>query len=560
MKYLWLLLVLGLKTASAQTNSDIILKSRFDIESAKTFINGLRSLLIRNDVGDPYQQRVEKPIVIDLSKAVAEIPHSSQDWISELQSILKIKFFESEYRLVIEDLNYSIEDFNTEILPVFVENKFKSIPNRVQYVTHNYAKGMKINTSSIAFETVLKKTNTKEPIKFRVELAGAEFRVHPDFMMELPMGWFTSILEDQIELNLHQIDLSTVFQVISKKPELIEFYIKDLIIPKVSIIVGNRQITVDQKKLRDFFQKREGELKTVILEVINTRYGNRLSNVIQDSPLMLTFPKKMRMSSTVDGVIDFKRMDVNRSRIINIDMNGHFCQGPFLNADDFCENDQVSAKIRRVIPPENSNRSSRSINRILIEESTNIALSVSEDYLNQLIQGTIRAGLWDDAFKGKDFVLGPEKVFVLAEENGKTLNLYLDIVNHLKGAQRILVGRSELRFPVKLKISLQIEQVKEVPHFRIKVDEMATDWKLLDTGVPEYGLESTVRTVPRFKQKIVAKILEELSSFKNSTLIDIPVPIFKKTYLEEMNFFSDGLGRANATIDLRKYKKKERSL
>jgi hypothetical protein len=181
----------------------------------------------------------------------------------------------------------------------------------------------------------------------------------------------------------------------------------------------------------------------------------------------------------------------------------------------------------------------------------NLGLSVSEHYLNQLIQSTMQAGLWEKDLEKRNFLMGPETAFVIGEEKGDTFALYIDVVHKLKGLDRLLTGLSEIRFPIKFQIGLNIVDINGVPVLKIKVKKVVTDEEMIINGIKKYDLESTVPNV-RFRRKIINAILKEVNKLKDSTLVNLQLREFKGTYLEELEFYSDGLGRANATLKLGK--------
>ena len=123
----------------------------------------------------------------------------------------------------------------------------------------------------------------------------------------------------------------------------------------------------------------------------------------------------------------------------------------------------------------------------------------------------------------------------------------MDILYKLTGTQRVLVGRSELRFPVRLSIGLKMVLVDKIPHLKIRVLKVHTDESLLLKGLPQYGLISNVNTA-RFQQKVLKGILEEIAPFDQKILLDLEIEELMDTYLEELDFFSDGKGRASAIL------------
>lgn len=528
--------------AFAQDKQDIVLKTRFDLESSEALIAQLRIFLQNNNFGDPYAQVLKKPIIIDLADTFENIPQDTQRWIRELQNVLRIQLFESKYKMTFEKLGYKILDFNSEFRPG------NSSSERIEYVTLNYVKGVHLRAERILFQVELNRTQSGEPIRFDIELIEPEFVVSPELTAQLNMGWSTSVLPENFRLTLESIDIRHIMQRISKNPQLIDLRVKDLVIPEVSIRVGNREIKFDREKIKKFFIQRKEDLKKGVLDLLNERMGERFANIIKDNSKQLMLPKRFTFASDFNGVLDLQKMDVNKTGILQVDIDGYFCEDEGSLENNFCANNQVKSRIRREINREAFERSMREINRHLVEKRTNIAVSIGEVYLNQVIETTIKNGMWDDALKGKDFILGPEKAFILAEEKGEMFSLYLDIIYKLKGSDRILVGRDQLRFPVKLMIALKVEELHGLPHFTINVKKIATDHKLLLEGLPQYGLPTTVSTVPRFRNKVLNRIMEEVNDFSDKVLMDFELKELKGTYFHHLEFSSDGMGRGNALI------------
>lgn len=527
--------------ASGQSSRDIVLKTRFDLKSSESFISELRNFLVNNDFGDPYAQTLDKPVKVDMAQALEEMPDDTQRWIRELQTALRFDLFESDYQLVIEKLSYSILDFNTELKTGNIHT------DRVEFVTENYVRGLHLQAEKIVFEVLLKQTSSREPIKFKVELLGPEFIVSPELTAEIPMGWMTKIVPDNVLISLDSINIERIMEKVVKRPDLIDLNIKDMRMPNVSIKVGNKTIKFDQKKIKQFFVVRKEEMKKGILDLLNVRMNERFSNILKGKSQQLLIPRTFGFKSDISGGVDIQKMEMNRTGIIQLDFKGHFCGAAPSFIADGCDEKRLASRMRREIDEATYQKSLREINRSLIEKGSNIALSVSEHYLNQLVEATIKAGLWDEALKDSDFELGPEKAFVLADERGPNFSLYLDIIYKLKGSQRILVGRSELRFPVKFKIAVSIEEKDGYPHLLVGVKEIDTSSKLLIDGAPQYGLPSTVKNV-RFRNKVLKAIMEQVNPYKNETLLDIEIKELKGTYLHQLEFFSDGLGRGTATM------------
>lgn len=543
-KYLILFLLFSGQALARKNSQDIVIKSRLDHQASASLIKRVRTFLINNDFGDPYNRRIESPFLIDVNQVLDDLPPGTQTWIKDLQSLLNLKLFESNYKLQIEDFSYRIDGFNSELMPM------TSSLNRIEYVTLNYVQGLKLASGKISFQVELKRTTNGSPIKFQIDLIEPEFLVSQDLMVELPMGWYTALMPDALLLSLHTIDLSKVFEKVVSRPDLIDFYVKDLYMPQVSVRVGDRNVSFDKEKIFNFVVSRKEEMKMAILDLLRSRMQDRFSNIIKDHPQEIFLPRSFATKGKVSAVFDLRTFNAEAStNVIDAKIDGFFCATrKEINA---CQSEQDPTKMRRIISSQTYEQSMHEIDLLFMEKRANVAISISEDYINQLITSVAQAGMIDLA--GESFTLGSEKAFVLAEEKGEGFSLYLDIIHKLQGAQRVLVGRSELRFPIRLSIGLKVNLIQGIPHLQIKVLEVKTDEKLLIEGLPEYELVTNVDSV-RFRKKVINSILKDISPFDQKILVDLELKEFKDTYLEQLSFLSDGKGRANAVLSMKNSK------
>ena len=526
--------------AQALEPQDIVAKSRLDQQSSASFINRVRTFLINNNFKDPYNRKLESPVVVDFNQVLDELPQNTQSWIKELQAILNLKLFESSYKLRIEEFSYTIQGFNSELKPL------QSGLNRVEFVTLNYVKGLRLSANKIIFEVELNRTSNGSPITFEIELLAPEFILSPELLVELPMGWHTAIFPDSLLLSLHTIDLSKVFAKVAENPDLIAFNVNEFKIPQVSVRIGGKTINFDREKIKKFMLVRKENMKMAIIDLLQTRMGERFSNIIKDRPQEMFLPKSFSTKGVINTVFDLKSLEADQpTSILAATLGGHFCANENDYAYDRCRSNQLPTKLRRLISPDAFQESMREIDLLFMQKRANIAISISEHYINQLISAAAQAGIFE--LGGEGFSLGSEKAFILAEEKGEGFNLYLDIIHKLRPAERVLVGRSELRFPVRLKIGLKINLVKAVPRLQIKVLELKTDDELLLNGVPQYDLVTNVNMV-RFRKKVIQSIMDDIQPFYQKVLVDLELKEFQGTYLEELSFISDGKGRANAIL------------
>jgi hypothetical protein len=539
MKSFLVILSLFSHLAFGASHDDIVIKSRLDHQSSAAFINRIRTFLINNNFGDPYNREFEAPVEVDFNQVLDDLPANTQSWIKEFQNLLNLKLFESNYILRIENFSYEIQGFNSELKP------FQAGPNRVEYVSQNYVQGLELGAKKIVFQVELKRTTRGTPITFDIELIKPTFLLDPELVVDLPMGWRTSVLPDSLLLSLHTIDLSKVFSQIGERPELISFNVQDFSMPEVSIKVGGKTLTFDRDKIKRFLSSKKEDMKLAIIDLIKTKLEERFSNIIKDKPQEMFIPRSFSTKGEIETNFKLKSLNADDSKILDARVDGSFCSERTQNSIKECRSEQEITKVRRNISDDLFYSSMKEIDLLFMQKRANIVFSISENYINQLITAAAQAGLLE--LGGEGFRLGPEKAFILAEEKGEGFSLYLDIIHKLKKSQRILVGKSELRFPVRLNIGLKIILEDKIPHLKIKVLNLKTDTDLLLEGKPEYGLQSNVGTV-RFQKKVIEGIMEDIQPFDQKVLVELELKEFKDTALEELSFASDGKGRANAVL------------
>ncbi len=537
-----LLLILSFISFSSYgaESQDIVFKSRLDRDSSASFIHRIRTFLKNNNHGDPYNRQFDSDVLVDFNQVLDDLPPHTVKWIKDLQSILNLKLFESKYKLRVANVAYNIEAFNSELRPQ------DSDLNRIEYVTQNYVQGIKLSAKMISFEVELNRTTAGPPLSFSIDLISPEFIVSPDLVVDLPMGWYTALMPDSILLSLHTIDLSKIMNRIIEQPDQISLVVQDIHIPQVSIRIGQHEIKFEPEKIKQFFLERKDDMKLAILDLLQTRMGEKFPNIIKDKPQEVYLPRSYSTKGIIGTGFDLKSISSKQAlNLIEGTLDGHFCANETQDTKQECKTHQIPTKLRRQISPEMFDQSMEEIDLLFLQKRANVAISISEHYINQLISAAVQANILD--LGGDNFTLGPEKAFVLAEEKGEGFNLYLDIIHKLKKSEQILLGKRELRFPVRLKMGLKIILIDEIPKLQIQVRAINTTDELLRLGLPAYGLESNVHTA-RFQKKILKQIYRDISPFNQKIMVDLELKEFKGTYLEQLSFASDGKGRATAVL------------
>ncbi|NDG86309.1 MAG: hypothetical protein EBX52_14870, partial [Proteobacteria bacterium] len=167
------------------------------------------------------------------------------------------------------------------------------------------------------------------------------------------------------------------------------------------------------------------------------------------------------------------------------------------------------------------------VTRTLSEGRADLALSLSEDYLNRLVRTSVDAQLLDPMLAEHGLRLGPKGAFLVMNRAGSDPELFLDLLYTPHSAiQRLLLGkRKALHFPLRLGTSLSFEERDRVPTLKIRIEKVLSDVPEILRGIPEYDLDS--RLIPLFRKKSARMILGMSQQMAGKNLVELDLPVLK---------------------------------
>lgn len=499
--------------------------------------------MINNGVSDPYRYHLKKPIEVSLDAVIGEASDESQEWLKQLQDFLRIKLFESNYDLQINDFSYDISDFNVKLKASRENGSFN-------FTAKNLIFKPQLNASSIKFIVSLNRGGHYEPISFEIALIKPHFLISKETSVDITMSWGSLLANNGFDVNFKEVDLTSLFLDMASDPGSYQFDWEDLVVPDLKIKIGSKVLRIEPEKLKQYIRKNKEELKLAIIDLVVTQKELRSGKRFIIRPdLNFSIPRYFGFHSDINGEFYIEKDELISTYVIRHELNGVFCLPSFgfAASEQSCDGLPQPVPPKRVITQAQHNESIRMFSEMFEKEQASIGLSVSEDYINRLIRTIVEGGLFDA--NGKEFKLGPAKAFALSDVKGKEFSLYVDIIYQTTRGQRLLIGKKELHFPVKLMASLSIEHKDDVPYLMIDVCRDASTDELLRHGLAKFGLTSNVNQT-RFTKKVIKGIKKAVADFVGKRLVEVNLKELKGSYLENMQFIADGQGRAMAIIKL----------
>lgn len=549
MKAILVLIVLLLSSplwARNENDPDILVQTRFNDEWSDVFLHHLRTVMINQGLGDPYQRTIEEPLIFDLKPQVSRLTDPAEDWYQKLLKFLKIDLLQSDFKLIIEKFRYKVENVDAAISPSTRNAEM------VWTVKHN-VDGLGLGADSMTLQVSLHST-TGKPIVFDIALEGVELAFEG---LTLPVEgvWRSGIKEEQVNVTLQKVDLRKAMLGLQQNPDNVILNVKDIIVPPVEIRIGDRRIKIDPTKVKNWILTRKEEMKRFILDVLVLKNIDEFEDLTGEDDPSLTFPRTT--FAETEMLAGAARLDslVATQTQMRARLKSVFCLPQEASDAKSCiETAPRNPRAERL--GRDLEASLRQIYKDLEEKDANIIVSLSEPYLNQAITAAIKAGLLNEAFGDGEVTLAEGGALLQMDKAGDVFHGYIHLTNKLTGWDRRFTGRSSITFPVKIGVRIRLEQNAEgIPTLYADMAEAEAPNELLLKGAPHIGMASNIATVPRFRGKVIQKVQDAVKKFQGQRLTELPLPFLKGTFLEKTQFKSDGFGRANALFKVEERKK-----
>jgi hypothetical protein len=521
---------------SSTPDPAILVQSRFSKEWSQVFLNHLRSVVIQNEMTDPYERTIESQLVFDLGSRLTGLTEDGQEWYLLLQKFLKIDLLKSDFRLVIDRFHYKVENLDAAISP-------SSQNASMLWTMEHNVQDLGLGAEKMSLQVSLH-SSEGEPIVFNIDLMGATLELE-GLTVPVQAVWRSIVLPDEVAVVLEKVDLRDALRKLQFEPNKVNLNFKDIIIPPLELRVGSRRVVIDPTQMRDWIIRNKEKMKRFLLDVMVIKNIDVFEDMTGEDELLMGLPRNFfAPGEKLSAAVSLENL-IGTQTHVRARMNGVFCNPR--EATDLKSCLETAARNPRTERAGIDYEASlRKIFADLERNDANIIVSLSETYLNQAATASIEAGLMTEAFGEGEISLGSGGVTLHLDTEGDIFHGYLHLNNRLSGWDRRLSGRSLLTFPIRLGLHLRLEQKAGVPTLLIDVAEALAPTSLLLSGAPEIGMASNIATVPRFRGKVIDKVQAAVKKFQGQRLAELPLPFLKGTFFEKTQFKSDGFGRANA--------------
>ncbi|MBU6154960.1 MAG: hypothetical protein KGP28_11710 [Bdellovibrionales bacterium] len=551
------ILTVFLQTQAFSANDDLFLQSRLDQKSTSWIIDKVRMILVNSELSDgltdtttlsedteiPLNDFSDKPEFSRLKDMVSKVFR-----VDPKGAFLRIRIPKIHYK--VHTLHARPESF--EIIDPSIRLKATAL---LQGVDIALTEGVQLDfvipnpktgTSDAYLTGFLKPVSVEvpkslEPAGFGVDLEAT--RDH-EFRFKL-VGSDLASLPDYVDRHMEEI-------MVLGSASGLPLSADDLSINPVVVRLNSLSRSISFDEFRPVVQKNLKNILTQVLRQVGSSLKESIGPAILKTVFSKTIPSALSLSS--DSIFTryitsfFGRPDHDQ---LLLSVAGDLCTNElFLKFGDACSKHMRPYSPIRALSIEDKSRAKEEIRQKIASGNADVALSVSEDYLNRLLRTTIDAKLWDEMLKEENLELGPKGAFVVFNQSGSDPEIYLDILyKGGKGLQSILINpRHPLRFPLRMSTKMVFEKRDGMPFLVISIARLMSDAYEIMNGIREYDLPSDL--IPGLRRKIASMIIRMASEIEGRNAVEMELPVFKGLGLENTWHEPSAFGRLNLYFKL----------
>lgn len=534
-------------TVNANTfqSPDVLVDTKLGSDWSGMLVSKIRRLLRNYGYNDPFRNKIDKPLTVVEAEVGDYLNPEAKELLAELGGMLEMDFLNGKAQVVVHGLRYDIKGFKTDLKLTDEKN------NGVTIAADFAASNVRVNADKIVLSLMIPGKKALPAIEIEI--------IKPIVVAteESLINFFTQIRlkseADTYKLKMEGANFQDMAQgLLDNKNVSLNF--SSVVVPKVSLKVGNKELKFDQKKIEKLIFSKKEAIKGLVLaqfsSLLAKGFGSEALKVMDDMGFRKEFWINTVAIQSYLKLNSFKSFADGEHVLAHLD--GDFCTIESYNKSKAdCVNKKITNAPKSRITAKDHDASLDNMRDMVEQGEANIVVSISEDYINQVLSATLDAGLWNKMLEKAGVMLGENKPFLrLDKKDSKTGTLYMDMVYTPKKIQQMALGTKQVRFPLVMQVGLEILQDKRVPVFKLFIKEVDMSDDMLLKGRPEIGVISNVGKL-RFKKKVLETLRLETKDLADTEIVRLNYPALRGLDLDKVDFESDGLGRMNATILLK---------
>jgi hypothetical protein len=500
------------------------------------YVTLLRQAFQHETGEDPFHGKLAQDLVFDLSYLLRQMGPDAKTWIQDIESLMKIDIFAGKIELRIKGFSYHLKDQNSSFKVLSEMESF------IHWCLTSRVQGLDLSAEEIKLVAVFNRPNLK-PIEIDLQLMAPVIQLSSHVKTPMESFWQMGLDETNLGIEINRLDLLSLVEDVASFPEKLQMTFERFLMPTVSVEIGRKVIHFDNNKIEQYIRRNLDVAKVFILDLILKKYPDRLSTIFTDKPMQLSSPRAKYFPQAIKTAVWINDLAYDPSQLVIFGARLMPCEDTSTNYDDCIQKPVIS-------PFEKIQKDFIEFALSKFPEEADMMVSISQKSINNFLHASVIKGMWDKILSEEKLSWAPLGTFLYTKNVGETFDLYLDVIYTFERTERIMTGRSSIRFPIKFKVKLLIEKDNGKTFFRLIVAHALYDANFVLHGIPALGLISTVDDIPRFKKKVLGQIQDKIKKFANQTLLDVELPELVGLVVERVDFMSDAKGNLHGFFDL----------
>lgn len=519
---------------------DIIVDSSLSYYWTRFMIEKIQTLIKNHKLPNPLSRRIHDDIIIS-EPTKKMIPDHSKSLFSKIDELTNLNLQNLQTVVRIEEMSYKVQGLYTNLKS---SERFHS----------GHELDLEIGASQIRADFKKITLSLEIPVTNEKKVKASIFLHHP--FIQINGGNFLSfhskilMIKNQRSFNFQFLEQD--FNDFSKQlRNHFHFSLGELEFSTLSLTIGSKTISLNEKMLKKIIQDKKEDLKTLLVSKLVDFLKRDSRKFCQMIPALEIQKEHWLQTDSILGQFIVEDIQLNHNTgNTSLNLSGNFCLNKDFDAQkNKCVTQSQMPSLDNRLTPALHEDSLTSIERLRSFDDAELMMSVSENYINKLLLSTYQAGFWNDALQDAGVSLGDKKMLLRFDKEGRTGTLYLDVIYHNSRSEQFFLGSDVIHFPVVMDISAKIKKNNQgIPSFNIYFEDVNLSDNILLNGVSSLGFPSNLRSFKLLRKPVLNKIRASLESLVGQKL-SLDFPEFKNLGLEDVVFQSDGLGRMNAFVN-----------
>jgi hypothetical protein len=537
-------------------NDDLILQTRVDSPSLDFLIDKTRVIMSNDGMSDGLSG----------TTTFADINITMKDLLNDASYLALAGSIGKDFHMDVKNaiLRVRIPSLTYKVKTVHVDPHQLSVQDpALDLTTTAQIQGIEIGLpQGLQLDFMMTNPATKQVESYFTAYVEASTITLPDSLPPIQFNLAIEAIRDQkFTFKLKSYDLSSL-------PGYVTTHLHDILEVANST---QKPITADQIKVNPVVMKLDArltrsysfdtfkplvqkEIPTIINDVFLS-IGKSLQTTLGPSILKSVFSSSIKSDLSIAYDSLYARFSSAlffqpNSQQLALGISGDLCTGAlYKQFTEACVDHESAFVPPRILSAEDQQKGKDDVSVKLASGQADVALSVSEDYLNRLIKTTLETGMWD-ALKKHNISIGPKGAFLIFDEVGQNPQIYLDLIfsgDSTWPEKWVINAKHPIRFPLRMTTGIDFKVVDKIPHVYLSTGKLISDVDEIVNGISQYDMPSHL--VPLIRKDIAKTIIKMITDtkdgFENYQFEDMDLPIFKDIGLETTSHETSQYGRLN---------------